>query len=307
RNVLRYILRRFFQSGITVLLVTLIIFVVIRQIGDPTHLMLPPEATEADREILREQMGLDRPVVVQYGSYLLALLQGDLGTSYRFSMPALQVVLEAFGPTLLLTTVALCFAVAIGLPLGVLSAVHREGPIDQVAKVFAVLGQAAPPFLFSLLFIRLFSIQLGWLPTGGYGRIDNLILPMVALGWYSSAGIMRLTRSSMTEVLESEYIKLARIKGVPERVIVYRHALKNALLPVITFIALQFGILMGGAVSVEFVFAWPGVGRLMIDSISNLDYTVVQAAVTVGALVFTLINLAADIMYAAVDPRIRYA
>lgn len=305
--MLRYILRRFFQSGITVLLVTLIIFVVIRQIGDPTHLMLPPEATEADREILREQMGLDRPVVVQYGSYLLALLQGDLGTSYRFSMPALQVVLEAFGPTLLLTTVALCFAVAIGVPLGVMSAVHREGAIDQVAKVFAVLGQAAPPFLFSLLFIRFFSIQLGWLPTGGYGRIENLILPMVALGWYSSAGIMRLTRSSMTEVLESEYIKLARIKGVPERVIVYRHALKNALLPVITFIALQFGILMGGAVSVEFVFAWPGVGRLMIDSISNLDYTVVQAAVTVGALVFTLINLAADIMYAAVDPRIRYA
>lgn len=305
--MLRYILRRFFQSGITVLLVTLIIFVVIRQIGDPTHLMLPPEATEADREILREQMGLDRPVVVQYGSYLLALLQGDLGTSYRFSMSALQVVLEAFGPTLLLTTVALCFAVAIGVPLGVMSAVHREGAIDQVAKVFAVLGQAAPPFLFSLLFIRFFSIQLGWLPTGGYGRIENLILPMVALGWYSSAGIMRLTRSSMTEVLESEYIKLARIKGVPERVIVYRHALKNALLPVITFIALQFGILMGGAVSVEFVFAWPGVGRLMIDSISNLDYTVVQAAVTVGALVFTLINLAADIMYAAVDPRIRYA
>lgn len=305
--MIRYILRRFGQSGITVLLVTLIIFIVIRQIGDPTHLMLPPEATEADRQILREQMGLDRSLIIQYGTYLRDLLMGDLGMSYRFSQPALSVVIEAFGPTLLLTTAALIFAVAIGLPLGVLSAVHREGPIDQVAKVFAVLGQAAPPFLFSLLFIRLFSIQLGWLPTGGYGRIDNLLLPMVALGWYSSAGIMRLTRSSMTEVLESEYIKLARIKGVPQRVIVYRHALKNALLPVITFIALQFGILMGGAVSVEFVFAWPGVGRLMIESISNLDYTVVQAAVTVGALVFTTINLTADILYAAIDPRIRYA
>ncbi len=305
--MIRYILRRFGQSGITVLLVTLIIFIVIRQIGDPTHLMLPPEATEADRQLLREQMGLDRSLIVQYGTYLRDLLMGDLGISYRFSQPALSVVIEAFGPTLLLTTAALVFAVAIGLPLGVLSAVHREGPIDQIAKIFAVLGQAAPPFLFSLLFIRLFSIQLGWLPTGGYGSIDNLLLPMVALGWYSSAGIMRLTRSSMTEVLESEYIKLARIKGVPQRVIVYRHALKNALLPVITFIALQFGILMGGAVSVEFVFAWPGVGRLMIDSISNLDYTVVQAAVTVGALVFTTINLAADILYAAIDPRIRYA
>lgn len=305
--MIRYILRRFGQSGITVLLVTLLIFIVIRQIGDPTHLMLPPEATEADRQLLREHMGLDRSLVVQYGSYLRDLLVGDLGMSYRFSQPALKVVIEAFGPTLLLTSAALAFAVAIGVPLGVISAVNRDGPIDQFAKVFGVLGQAAPPFLFSLLFIRLFSIELGWLPTGGYGRIENLLLPMAALGWYSSAGIMRLTRSSMTEVLESEYIKLARIKGVPKRVIVYRHALKNALLPVITFIALQFGILMGGAVSVEFVFAWPGVGRLMIESISNLDYTVVQAAVTVGALVFTTINLIADIMYAAIDPRIRYA
>lgn len=305
--MIRYILRRFGQSGITVLLVTLLIFIVIRQIGDPTHLMLPPEATEADRQLLREHMGLDRSLVVQYGSYLRDLLVGDLGMSYRFSQPALKVVIEAFGPTLLLTSAALAFAVVIGVPLGVISAVNRDGPIDQFAKVFGVLGQAAPPFLFSLLFIRLFSIELGWLPTGGYGRIENLLLPMAALGWYSSAGIMRLTRSSMTEVLESEYIKLARIKGVPKRVIVYRHALKNALLPVITFIALQFGILMGGAVSVEFVFAWPGVGRLMIESISNLDYTVVQAAVTVGALVFTTINLIADIMYAAIDPRIRYA
>jgi peptide/nickel transport system permease protein len=305
--MISYILRRFGQSTITILLVTLIIFIVVRQIGDPTHLMLPPEATEADRDLLRSEMGLDRPLFVQYLSYLHHLILGDLGTTYRFSRPALEVVLNAFGPTLLLTSASLALAVLVGIPLGVTAAVKRDGLADQVAKVFAVLGQAAPPFLFSLLFIRLFSIQLGWLPTGGYGSIDNLILPMLALGWYSSAGIMRLTRSSMTEVLESEYIKLARIKGVPQRTIIYRHALKNALLPVITFIALQFGILMGGAVSVEFVFAWPGVGRLMIDSISNLDYTVVQAAVTVGALVFTTINLAADIMYAAIDPRIRYA
>ena len=302
-----YLLRRFGQSAITVLLVTLIIFVVIRLIGDPTHLMLPPEATEADRQLLRVQMGLDRPVVVQYGMYLLDLIRGDLGISYRFSRDALGVVIEALGPTLILTLSALLVALLIGIPLGVLSATHLDGFIDQFAKIFAVLGQAAPPFLFSLLFINLFSIRLGWFPTGGYGQISNLILPMLALGWYSAAGIMRLTRSSMIEVLDSEYIKLARIKGVPQRVIVYRHALRNALLPVITFIALQFGILMGGAVSVEFVFAWPGVGRLMIDSISNLDYTVVQAAVTVGALLFTAINLAVDIVYAMIDPRIRYA
>lgn len=305
--MIQYILRRLGQSAITVLLVTLIIFVIVRQVGDPTHLMLPPEATEADRQMLRNQMGLDRPLVVQYGSYLLDLVKGDLGMSYRFSRPALGVVIDALGPTLLLAATALGLAVAVGVPLGVAAAVRRDGAVDQFAKVFAVLGQAAPPFLFSLLFIRLFSIQLGWLPTGGYGRVVHLILPAVALGWYSSAGIMRLTRSSMTEVLDSEYIKLARIKGVPERVIVYRHALRNALLPVITFISLQFGILMGGAVSVEFVFAWPGVGRLILESISNLDYTVVQAAVTIGALIFTSVNLAVDIVYATIDPRIRYA
>lgn len=305
--MIQYILRRLGQSTITVLLVTLIIFVIVRQIGDPTHLMLPPEATDADRAVLRQQMGLDRPVIVQYGTYLLDLLKGNLGLSYRFSRPALGVVIEALGPTLLLTLTALGLAVAVGVPLGVVAAVRRDRQVDQFAKVFAVLGQAAPPFLFSLLFIKLFAIQLGWLPTGGYGRSVNLILPALALGWYSSAGIMRLTRSSMTEVLDSEYVKLARIKGVPERVIVYHHALRNALLPVITFISLQFGILMGGAVSVEFVFAWPGVGRLILESISNLDYTVVQAAVTVGALIFTSVNLGVDILYAMIDPRIRYA
>jgi peptide/nickel transport system permease protein len=305
--MIQYVLRRLGQSAITVLLVTLIIFVIVRQVGDPTHLMLPPEATEADRELLRKQMGLDRPVVVQYGTYMVDLLKGNLGMSYRFSRPALGVVIEALGPTLLLTLTALGLAIALGVPLGVMAAVKRDGTLDQFAKVFAVLGQAAPPFLFSLLFIKLFAIQFGWFPTGGYGRVVNLVLPALALGWYSSAGIMRLTRSSMTEVLDSEYIKLARIKGVPERVIVYRHALRNALLPVITFISLQFGILMGGAVSVEFVFAWPGVGRLILESISNLDYTVVQAAVTVGALIFTSVNLVVDIIYAAIDPRIRYA
>lgn len=305
--MIQYVLRRLGQSAITVLLVTLIIFVIVRQVGDPTHLMLPPEATEADREVLRNQMGLDRPVVVQYVTYMVDLLKGNLGMSYRFSRPALGVVIEALGPTLLLTLTALSLAIALGVPLGVMAAVKRDGTLDQFAKVFAVLGQAAPPFLFSLLFIKLFAIQFGWFPTSGYGRFVNLVLPALALGWYSSAGIMRLTRSSMTEVLDSEYIKLARIKGVPERVIVYRHALRNALLPVITFISLQFGILMGGAVSVEFVFAWPGVGRLILESISNLDYTVVQAAVTVGALIFTSVNLAVDIVYAAIDPRIRYA
>ncbi len=304
--MLAYILQRIGQSAITVLIVTMIIFVAVRVVGDPTHLMLPPEATEADREVLRKELGLSDPVPVQYGRFLGQLARGNMGISYRFSRPAMEVVWERAGATFILTTFALGFGALIGVPLGILSAVRQDTWIDQASKIFAVLGQAAPPFLFGLLFVRLFSVKLGWLPTSGYGSPVNLILPTIALGWYSAAGLMRLTRSSMLDVLQSEFVKMARIKGVPESQVILRHALRNASLAVITFAALQFGILMGGAVSVEAVFAWPGLGTLILDSISNLDFTVVQAAVTFLALVFTGINLLVDIIYSFVDPRIRY-
>lgn len=277
-----YILQRLGQAVVTVLVVTMVIFVIIRLIGDPTHLMLPPEATEADRELLRQQMGLSDSVVMQYGRFLWALLHGDMGMSYRFSRPAMEVVLDRIGPTLLLTCTSLCIGVLVGVPLGVASAVRPDSFIDLVSKIIALFGQAAPPFFFGLLFVLLFSVELGWLPTSGYGGPRYLILPSLALGWYSAAGLMRLTRSNMLDVLNSEYVKMARIKGVPERVVIYRHALKNASLPVLTFASLQFGILMGGAVSIESVFAWPGMGKLILDSIANLDYTVVQAAVKIG-------------------------
>lgn len=305
--MLRYLTLRIAQSIVTVLLVTMIIFVIIRLIGDPTHLMLPPEATEADRELLRQQMGLSDPVVVQYWRYLRQLLHGDMGMSYRFSLPALDVVLARIGPTLLLTCTSLAIGILVGVPLGVASAVRPDSWIDFLAKAIALFGQAAPPFFFGLIFVLVFSVQLGWLPTSGYGGPQYLIMPSIALGWYSAAGLMRLTRSNMMEVLTSEYVKMARIKGVPERTVVYKHALKNAALPVLTFASLQFGILMGGAVSIEFVFAWPGMGKLILDSIANLDYAVVQAAVTLSALMFTAINLAVDLLYAYIDPRIRYA
>lgn len=305
--MLQYIFSRVWQALATVLLVTLIIFIIIRVIGDPTHLMLPPEATEADRDLLRQQMGLNDPVVWQYLRFLASLLHGDLGTSYRFGRPALEVVLDRVGATMLLTVASLGLGVFVGVPLGIAAAVHRNGRIDAISKVIALLGQAAPPFFFGLLFIRFFSVQLGWFPTSGYGSIENLVLPAVALGWYSAAGLMRLTRSNMLDVLNSEFVKMARVKGVPESVVVYKHALKNASLPIITFAAMQFGILMGGAVSIEAVFAWPGMGKLILDSISTLDYAVVQAAVTLWAVGFTLINLAVDLLYAFIDPRIRYA
>ncbi|MBP8294968.1 MAG: ABC transporter permease [Burkholderiales bacterium] len=305
--MLSYVIQRIGQSLITVLIVTMIIFVAVRVVGDPAHLMLPPEATEADRQVFREQLGLADPIVVQYGRFLANLARGDMGQSYRFSRPAMELVWDRAGATFLLTSFALGFGVLVGIPLGVASAVKQDTWIDQSAKFFAVLGQAAPPFLFALMFVRFFSVELGWLPTSGYGSPVHLILPTIALGWYSAAGLMRLTRSNMLDVLHSEYIKMARIKGVPEAGVVYKHALRNASLPVITFAALQFGILMGGAVSVEAVFAWPGMGSLILDSISNLDFTIVQAAVTFLALIFTAINLIVDIIYAFVDPRIRYA
>lgn len=305
--MLAYVIRRLLQSFVTVLLAAALIFVIVRLVGDPTHLMLPPEATEADRQLLREQMGLSAPIPVQYGRFLLDIARGDLGTSFRFGRSALEIVLDRLGPTLILTIASLGFGVLLGVPLGIAAAVRRGSWVDQLATAFAVLGQAAPPFLFGILFVRLFSVGLGWLPTSGYGSLENLILPATALGWYSAAGLARLTRSSMGEVLDAEYIKMARIKGLPHRTVIYKHALRNASLPVITFAALQFGILMGGAVSIEAVFAWPGVGKLILDSISNLDYTVVQAAVILAALLFTMINLTVDLLYAWIDPRIRYA
>jgi ABC-type dipeptide/oligopeptide/nickel transport system permease component len=305
--MLNYILKRLGQSALTVFLVIALIFTVVRAIGDPTHLMLPPEATEADRAVLREQMGLDRPLPVQFASFVVDLAHGDFGTSYRFARPALGVVAEALLPTLILAVAALAVAVLIGLPLGIASALWPNGMADQFAKIFTGLGQAAPPFFFSLIFVMVFSLRFGWFPTGGYGTPSHLVLPMLALGWYAAAGVARLTLSSMTTVLHSEYVKFARIKGVPEHVIVLRHALRNAILPVLTFVSLQFGVLLGGAVSVEVVFAWPGVGQLILDSINNLDYTIVQAAVTVAAIVFALVNLVVDLLYAVIDPRIRYA
>jgi len=304
--MLSYILRRLGAGLATVLLMTVIIFVIVRLVGDPAHLMLPPEATEADRELFRQQLGTADPLFAQYLRFLGGLIQGDLGTSFRYGVPALGIVLERLGPSLYLTGTAMAFAVGLGVPLGILSAVRPGGIAEQAGRLFAVLGQSAPPFFFALLFIRFFAVELRWLPTGGYGGFSHVLLPALALGWYSAAGLMRLTQANMAEVLDAEYIKMARIKGLPEHVVILKHALGNACLPVITFAASQFGILLGGAVSIEAVFSWPGFGKLIVDAIAQLDYTVVQAAVVVSAALFILINLVVDLLYAFIDPRIRY-
>ncbi|BCQ27414.1 ABC transporter permease (plasmid) [Caballeronia sp. NK8] len=301
-----YLLRRFGSALLTVWLMSVLIFVLVRMVGDPAYLLMPPEATEADRQLFREQLGLADPVPLQYARFLAGVLRGDMGNSFHFGAPALSMALSRLASSLLLVGISLTLALAVGLSLGVASAVRNGGWIDRVASLFAVLGQAAPPFFVALLLIRLFSVQWGWLPTGGHGTWRHLILPVCALAWYSAAGIARLTRANMLTVLEADYIRMARIKGLPAHVVIGTHALRNAALPIVAFAASQFGVLIGGAVAIETVFSWPGFGSLMVEAISTLDFTVVQAAVIVSVLLFVSINLAVDVLYALVDPRIRY-
>jgi peptide/nickel transport system permease protein len=294
--MLAYVLRRTGSAVVTVLLMSMLIFVLVRMVGDPAYLLMPPEATEADRQLFREQLGLADPVPLQYARFLSGVLHGDMGNSFHFGAPALSMALTRLGSSLVL----------VGLSLGVAAAVRRGGWIERANTVFAVLGQAAPPFFVALLLIRLFSVQWGWLPTGGHGTWRHLILPVCALAWYSAAGIARLTRANMLNVLDADYIRMARIKGLPEHVVIGTHALRNAALPIVAFTASQFGVLIGGAVAIETVFSWPGFGSLMVEAISTLDFTVVQAAVMVSVLLFVSINLVVDVVYALVDPRIRY-
>lgn len=302
-----YLLRRAGSALATLLMMSLLIFVMLRLVGDPAHLLMPPEASEADRELFRQQLGLSDPVPVQYLRFLLGLVQGDFGNSFHFGVPALSIVLDRLPPSIALTMAAMGFAVLTGVPLGLLSAVYRGGWVERLTGWFVVLGQSAPPFFFALLFIRYFSVSLGWLPTGGYGSWQHMVLPVIALGWFSAAGLARLTQANLVAVLGTEYIKMARIKGLPEHVILLRHALRNAALPILTFAASQFTILIGGAVSIEAVFSWPGFGSLMVEAINQLDFTVVQAAVIVSTVMFIVINLVVDLLYAVIDPRIRYA
>ncbi|MFM0323519.1 ABC transporter permease [Caballeronia glebae] len=301
-----YLARRLGSALFTVWLMSVLIFVLVRMVGDPAYLLMPPEATEADRQLFREQLGLADPVPLQYARFLAGMLRGDMGNSFHFGAPALSMALSRLASSLLLVGISLALALAVGLSLGVVSAVRRGTWIDRLASIFAVLGQAAPPFFVALLLIRLFSVQWGWLPTGGHGSWRHLILPVCALAWYSAAGIARLTRANMLTVLEADYIRMARIKGLPAHVVIGTHALRNAALPIVAFTASQFGVLIGGAVAIETVFSWPGFGSLMVEAISTLDFTVVQAAVIVSVLLFVSINLAVDVLYALVDPRIRY-
>ena len=303
----RYIVRRLLLSLITLLILTVVIFGISRAAGgDPVELMLPNDAPAEARVAMRAYLGLDKPLYIQYWRYISRFLQGDLGESIRLHQPILDVVRERASNSVKLGLAAIAITVLMGVPLGVVAAVKRDTIVDAVAKIIAVLGQSMPQFWLGIVLIQVFAARLHWLPAAGLGGPNHYVLPAITLGAFLVTGIMRLVRSSMLDVLGSEYVKLARIKGVPEWKVVWKHALRNSLIPVVTFGGNYLGILFAGAIIVETVFAWPGLGDLVYRGIVWRDYPIIQALVLLLAIVVTISNFVVDILYAYINPRIRY-
>jgi peptide/nickel transport system permease protein len=305
--MLRYIVNRLILSVPVIIAVLILVFLFIHLIpGDPVEMMLGETATPANIEEIRHMLGLDKPLGVQFIDFFKNLLKGDLGESIFSRRPVMQLVMERYPATLKLAFASALIALLISIPLGILAAVHHYSWIDNVSMVFALLGVSMPNFWLGPLLIILFSLVLGWLPPSGYGGISYIILPALTLGTSMSASLTRLVRSSMLEVLDQEYIKTARSKGLREKLVIYRHALRNALIPVVTVFGMQIGALLSGALITETIFSWPGIGRLFIEAIFRRDFPLVQGCVLVIAITYVLINLIVDITYGFINPRIRY-
>lgn len=302
----RYIVARLLQMVVTLFVISLIVFFMVRLKGDPIAIMAPPTFNEEQIEALRRAWGFDRPLWQQYLTFLGRAITGDFGNSIQFRIPAMELVLDRLKWTYLLAGSAALIGITIAIPLGVLAAVKRNSPIDLLSTALATLGTAMPSFWLGLMLILLFSVNLRMLPAVGAEEPRSLIMPALTLGVGMAARLSRLTRSSMLEVLGQDFIRTAWSKGLQQRLVILRHALRNALIPVVTAFGLQLGWLLGGAVVIESVFAWPGLGRLMIEAISIRDITVVQAGLFWFALSFMLINLCVDVLYTVIDPRIRY-
>ena len=300
-----YLLRRLAQAVLVLLGVSFVVFFILYLTGDPALLLLPPDATAEDIRNFRQAMGFNDPFIVQYGRFLGGALRGNFGQSVRHGEPAFPLVLERLPATFQLSGAALLVALVLAIPAGVVSAVRRNTAVDYVATVVALLGQSMPTFWLGIMLILIFSVQFNVLPSSGRGGLEHLVLPAVTLGLFTTARITRLTRSGMLEVLNQDYIRTARAKGVSVRPIVWKHAFKNAAIPIVTIVGIELGTLLGGSVITETIFAWPGVGRLSVQAIYNRDYPVVQAAVFLLASTFVLVNLVVDLLYTYLDPRIR--
>ena len=304
----RYLRRRLVHSLLTLLGVSVLVFVILRVMpGDPAKMLLPEGAPESAVEELDRQLGLHRPLPVQYLIFVRDVFQGDFGQSFQYKAPALQVVLERVPATVDLTIAAMVLIVAAGGPIGIMAAVRPGTRYEYGGMVFAVLGQSLPNFWLGIMLILLFGVALRWLPTSGFEGWRFLILPSVTLAAYPTALVARLTSSSMLDVLSTDYIRTARSKGLANLIVILRHALKNAVIPVLTVVGLQIGALLSGAVVTESVFAWPGVGKLIVDAIFSRDFPVVQTVLTLSAATFVGINFLVDVLYTLIDPRIRYA
>ncbi len=303
----RYIARRVLHSIMAILAMSVIVFALARVSGNPLDVMLPLEASREDYERVSKHWGLDQPLITQYFIFLGKALGGDFGYSWKWpGHSAMGLVWQRLPATLQLAGFALLISVVIALPIGVLAAVMKGTVWDSAAKIIALLGQSLPAFWLGIVLMWVFAVHLGWFPTSGRGGLSHMVLPAITLGWFQVAALMRLTRSSMLEVLDSEFVKLTRIKGLSEWKVVWKHCLRNAAIAPLTFFAIIAGVLMTGAVVTESVFSWPGTGLLVVDAVRARDFQVVQAVVIVFAGIFILTNLLVDILYAYLDPRIRY-
>lgn len=303
----RFIIIRCLYALLVLFIVSIIVFALARISGNPVDVFLPFDAGPAQERALERSLGLDQPLPIQYLKFVGNALRGDFGQSINWAdKTAIGLVIERFPATMQLAAIAMGISLLIAIPIGVLSAVKKDSIFDYIGKVIALAGQSLPPFWLGIVLIFLFAVQLDLFPTSGRGGGKNLILPAITLGWFQVAAMMRLVRSAMLEVLDSEYIKLARIKGLLEWKVVWKHALKNAAIPPLTFFGIVAGQLMTGAVITESVFTWPGTGLLAIQAINARDYPVVQAVVITFAGIYIFANLIVDILYAYLDPRIRY-
>lgn len=302
----RFIIIRIFQAFITLIVISMVVFALARASGDPVMLMAPAQATLEDIEALRQYLGLDKSIPEQYWIFLKNVAKGDLGDSIRTRRPVSTIIGERLPYTVSLSLPAIFIGICISLILGITASVKRGTWIDSLVKFIAILGQALPSFWLAIVAIQIFAAYFGWLPAGGTGGPDHYILPVLTLSFFMLPIMTRLMRSSMLEVLDSEYVKLARIKGLSERLVVWKHALRNAIIPLLTAAGITFATIITGAVIIETVFAWPGIGRLIAEAVMGRDFPVTQAVVLLVAVVVLVVNLLVDILYAYIDPRIRY-
>ena len=303
----RFLVRRLITTAVVLLAVSVIIFVMARLVGDPRLAILDDNFTMEQYEEVGVVLGLDKHPVEQYSIFMKGVFQGDLGRSIKERRPVKDVIWERIPATLHLGLVAFVFSVVVGVPLGVLSSVKRGGILDQIGKMVALVGQSAPSFWLGIMLIFLFAVRLEWVPPSGRGDWNSVILPAITLGWFSVAANLRLVRSAMLEVLDSEYIKLARAKGVPGRAVIWKHALRNAMIPPLTFAGVTLGAMVTGSLVAETVFAWPGLGQLAVQALGASDYPLLQGVVIIFTLMFVSASLLVDMLYVYINPRIRYS